>query len=255
MTMSKIRFFFLCFFFSVLFYGCSCSNSPNSRFRLGIDPTWSPLDFGAQQPYVNGFTEELLIDMAAYNGIEFERVEANWDSLLDGMQNKKYDAVLSSLPPYNFHVAQYDFSENFLNLGSVLIVPVGSSHVDLAQMQGELVGVLLGDSASLQMQKYPNVILRNYESIPDLLDSLVEGEIGGALLDRLSAVRYIRGLYEGKLMIARSLMDKEGLRLIALKGKQDALVKIFNKSLRVFKKKKKLEALLKKWELGYGKTT
>lgn len=243
------RFFlFLCFVF--LLYGCGCSQKESSRLRIGIDPSWYPLDFGAQQSYVNGFVEELLLDVAVYTGIEFERIEANWDSLFDGLHKRKYDAVLSSLPPYNFNLAQYDFSENFIELGPVLIVPTDSAHANLDQMKGELVGLVLGDLALLQLQKHPDVILRTYSSIPDLLDALVQGEINGAILNRILAVNYVRDLYADKLMVVGSPMTDTGLHLVTVKGKHQNLVKNFNKSLQAFKKKKKLQPLLEKWELA-----
>jgi len=247
------RFFLRCFLFfafAAFFYGCSCSNMGHSRLRIGIDSTWYPLDFGAQQSYVNGFTQELLMDVATYSGIEFECMEANWDSLFNGLQKKKYDAVLSSLAPYDFHLARYDFSDKLLDLGPVLLVPVGSRHLSLDSMRQELVGLLVGDAAVLQLQKYSNVILRTYASIPELLDAVVQGEISGAVLNQILAVNYVRDLYVGKLMITGAPMTDAGLRLVTLKGENEHIMKMFNKSLQFFRKKKKLRTLLQKWELS-----
>jgi polar amino acid transport system substrate-binding protein len=218
--------------------------------RIGIDPEWYPIDFGPQQAYVNGFTEDLLLEIAGYSGIEFERVDANWDTLLEGIWGKKYDAVITSLPPYIFNVAKYDFSHNFLDLGPVLIVPVNARHTELSQMKGELVGVITGDPASLLLQKYPDVILRNYPSIPDLLGALANGEIEGALLNRIPAVNYIADLFAGQLKIASPPMTDAGLHLVAAKGKHEPLIKAFDRSIDQFKKKKKLQTLLKKWNLS-----
>lgn len=247
---------FWCFCFILLVCGFGCAGKNSSRVRLGIDPHWYPLDFGAQAPYVNGFVEELLVDIAAYNGIEFECVEANWDSLFSGMEEKKYDAVLTSLSPYNFNLARYDFSENFLKLGSVLLVAADSSRLNLDQMHGELVGLLVGDPAILQVSKHPSVLVRSYETIPDLLEALAHQEIEGAILDRMEAIAYMRDLYAGKFMIAGPSLIDAGLHLVTLKGKHRNLVKTFNKSLQFFTKRKKLEALQAKWQLSlseYGK--
>ncbi len=231
-------------------HGCSCgSGSGRQGLRIGIDPNWYPIDFGRQESYVNGFTEDVLLEIARYSGIEFQRIPANWDNLLDGMKEKKYDAVLTSLPPYDFNNAKYDFSTNFLDLGPVLIVPVDTQHFDLSKMGGELVGVIIGDPSVLILQKYPETIIRNYNSIPELLTALVNGEIEGALLNRIPAVSYVRDLYAGKLKIASAPLTDAGLHLVAVKGKHHHLIQLFNKSLDHFKKKKKLQSLLQKWEL------
>lgn len=236
----------------VILHGCSCgcgSGHRNGYLRIGIDPDWIPINFGSQQAYVNGFAEDLLLEIARYSGIEFERVPANWDSLLDGIKEKKYDAVLTSLPPYPFNLAKYDFSQNFLELGPVLIVPADGQNTDLHQMKGELVGLVTGDPAALILQKYPDVVMRNYPSIPDLLNAVAGGEIEGALLNRIPAVNYVSDLYAGRLKIASAPMNDAGLRLVAMRGKQELLLRAFDKSIDHFKKKKKFQTLLKKWGL------
>lgn len=240
----------LLFILSLIFQSCGCNSEGNrGAMRIGIDPYWYPINFGAQESYVNGFTEDLLLEIARDSGIHFERIAANWDNLLDGLREEKYDAVLTSLPPYEFHTAKFDFSPSILDLGPVLIVPVNASKTELSKMGGELVGVVTGDPAILQIQKYPDVVTRNYNSIPELLNALVAGEIEGALLNRVPAMSYVSDLYGGKLKIASAPLTDSGLRLVTPKGKQTYQLALFNKSLSSLKKKKKLQALLKKWEL------
>lgn len=240
----------LLFLASLFLHGCSCSSDGKSgAVRIGIDPYWYPIDFGQQESYVNGFTEDLLLEVARHSGLHFERITANWDNLLDGMREKKYDAIITSLPPYEFNTAKYDFSETILDLGPVLIVPVNAAQTELSKMGGELVGVVTGDPAVLQLQKYPDIIIRNYNSIPELLNALTAGDIEGALLNRIPAANFVSDLYAGKLKIASSPMTDAGLRLVLPKGKQQHFLTLFNKSLSSLNKKKKLKALLKKWNL------
>ncbi|MES2272772.1 MAG: transporter substrate-binding domain-containing protein [Chlamydiota bacterium] len=248
--MHTLRAIFLFVLSIFILHGCSCGSSHHrAAWRIGIDPAWYPIDFGRQQPFVNGFTEDLLLEMAQNNGIEFERISANWDTLFDGLKMKKYEGILSSLPPYDFNMAKYDFSHNFLELGPVLIIPTGEEASDLSKMSGQLVGLVTGDPAVLILQKYPDIILRNYPSIPDLLNAVERGEIDGALLDRIPAVAYVRDLYAGKLKIGSAPLNEAGLHLISLKGKNEHLVNLFNRSLDQMQKKKTLQSLLKKWHL------
>ena len=247
--MARLR--IIIFLLALVLHGCGCgSSNRNSVLRIGVDEQWYPLDFGPQQAYVNGFTEDLLLEIARYSGILFEKVGANWDTLLEGIADKRYDAVLTSLPPYPFNRAKYDFSHDFLELGPVLIVPTSSKHKDLGDMKGELLGLITGDPAALLLDKYPEVILRNYASITDLLNAVANGEIEGALLNRIPAVNYVNDLYANRLKIASAPLTKEGLHLVTAKGKQERLLKAFDRSLDHFQRKKKLSALLKKWNLS-----
>lgn len=228
--------------------GCACGNSARGVMRIGVDPNWYPIDFGSQTSYVNGFTEDLLIEMARYSGMEFEKVSANWDALLDGLHEKKYDAILTSMPPYEFNQAKYDFSHNFLDLGPVLIVPVGAEKTDFKSLSGDLIGIVAGDPAVLILQRHPTLIIRNYDTVPDLLNALVRGEIQAVVLDRIPAVNFVNDLYNGKLKMIGDPLTEKGLHLVTLKGRK-MVVNAFDKNLGSLQKKKTLTALLKKWQL------
>ena len=68
---------------ALLACGCSCgSDSSRGGIRIGVDPLWYPVDFGPQTSYVNGYTEDMLLEMARYSGLRFELITARWDNLL-----------------------------------------------------------------------------------------------------------------------------------------------------------------------------
>ncbi|MGB7978637.1 MAG: transporter substrate-binding domain-containing protein [Chlamydiales bacterium] len=226
---------------------CSCgNNSSQNGFRIGVDPLWYPEDFGPQNSYINGYTEDLLLEMAQYSGARFELVRASWDNLLDGLKNNQYDAVITTLPPHEYNTAKYDFSDNLLDLGPVLITPNGSKKTDLDKLKGDLVGIIANDPAVLLLEKYPSVIIRNYHSIPELLNGVVQGEIQAAVLNQIPAVNYIGDLYAGVLQIEGKPMTGQGIHLVGPKGRLKAL----NQTFEALRKKKKVDALLKKWELA-----
>jgi polar amino acid transport system substrate-binding protein len=239
--MFLIRLFALALFLS----GCSCGSSKNVM-RIGVDTKWYPLDFGLQTAYVNGYTEDLLLELAAYSGMHFQLIPANWDTLQEGLKNQKYDALFTSSPKLESTLAKYDFSQNILNLGPVLIVPVDSDVTALSQMKSEGVGIILNDPAALILEKYPNVYIRTYDSIPELLDAVTIGEIQAALLPNILAINFVKDLYQGRLKLQSAPMTDEGLRLMAPKGK----ISRFNRALDSLIKKKSLETLLKKWALA-----
>lgn len=238
----------LCCFFLVFFFA-SCSSSKRATFRIGIDSSWSPLNLEAFQPYVNGYTEDLLLEIARYAGVEWVKVETNWDTLLEGLQEKTYDAVLTSMPAYSFNQVKYDFSQNFLDLGPVLIVPVNAKSNDLTKLSNEVVGIMKEDPAFLLLQNYPEIIVRKYETIPDLLNGVVTGSLEGALLDRLVANSYIRDLYAEQLKISTEPLTNAGLHMVSLKGQKKHLIDLFNHAFSQLEKQKKIRDLQKKWQL------
>ncbi|MBX9744168.1 MAG: transporter substrate-binding domain-containing protein [Chlamydiales bacterium] len=246
MKIVKIALFFLvvCFF-----QCCGKAGSKEVSFRIGIDPNWYPLNLEVSQPFVNGFIEDVLLATSQYSGVEVIKVGANWDSLFEGLHQGRYDAILSSLPPYSSNKSKYDFSKNIVDLGPVLVVPVGASYTQLQDLSHEVVGVVLADPTLMILQKYPEIIVRKYETVPELLDALAKGSVEGALLDRLTALSFVRDRYIGQLKIASGPLTDEGLRLVSLKGRQTHLMDLFERSLSRLEKQKKLQELQTKWQL------
>ncbi|MDP1609207.1 MAG: transporter substrate-binding domain-containing protein [Chlamydiales bacterium] len=246
MKIVKIALFFLVVFF---FQCCGRAGNKETSFRIGIDPNWYPLNLESFQPYVNGFIEEVLLATSQYSGVEVIKVEANWDSLFGGLQQNHYDAILSSLPPYSSNQSKYDFSKNLVDLGPVLVVSAVASYTQLQDLSHEVVGVVLADPTLMILQKYPEIIVRKYETVPELLDALAKGSVEGALLDRLTALSFVRDRYAGKLKIASDPLTDEGLRLVSLKGRQTHLMDLFERSFSRLEKQKKLQELQTKWQL------
>src|SRR3989344_4381217 len=174
----------LLFFLSLLcLQGCGDGKDHKGFIRIGWDADWFPLDFGAQNSYVNGFTEDLFLEIAARSDLQFEKIPANGDSLFDGLKQGKYEAVLSSFPPYSFNLAEYAFSELFLVTGLVLIVPNGSPYAKLEEMNQRSIGVI--GSPPIEVLERENIAVQSFTSIPELLEAVVNGNVQGALLNRL----------------------------------------------------------------------
>jgi len=245
--MFRDYFYFITFIFAVL---ASCSaHKKQDLLTIGIDKNWYPVDFGNQVVYVNGFVEELLLEMTTISSLEFEKSSESWDSLFDGLRKGKTQAVLSSLSPYNFNLAEYDFSTSFLDFGPVLVSLIGNSYLDLASLNGHRVGLVQESPFLLVLESYQEVTVSQYPSASEMLNAVLGGEIDAALLDQITAAGYVNDSFSGLLKIASSCLDDTGLRLITLKGEQERLMQQFNQAISLLKKKKKLQALLRKWQL------
>lgn len=231
-------------FFAWVLSSCGGGMS-RGTMRIGIDTKWYPIDFGPQTPYVNGYTEELLLEMARYSGMQFELISTNWDALVEGLREGKYDAILTSLPPYEYHLAKFDFSKNYLDLGPVLILPLSSPDIELQKMKGSMVGILMNDPAAILIEKNASLIIRTFSSIPDLLNAVAAGQVEAALLSRTPAVNYVRDLYADRLKIVGQPLTNAGLHLVAQKGRGGR----FDQMLEALKKKKVLKKLMEKWQL------
>jgi polar amino acid transport system substrate-binding protein len=226
-----------------------CGSAP-SIYQIGIDPSWYPLSFHKEQNSVLGFSTDVLTQISMKEKISFSLLTTNWDSLLEGLNGGKYQAVLSSLLPYNFNQSIYSFSEPYLPLGPVLIVPINSRDNSLEAFSEKSVGVLEDSPEILILEKDPTILIRTYENASTLLTDLAGGGVQAALLPILTASAYVDHLYYKKLKIASSSLTAQGLRLITLKDKNPKLIETFNKGIENLKKTGEYEKLLIKWNLA-----
>ena len=102
-------------------FGCSTKKS----VRIGIDPTWYPLELDGKEANVFAFVDELLQEISRTSRVNFQRVSFSWDDLLLNMEQGNCEAVVSSMTPLVYNLDKYNFSPLFLETGPVLIVQKG----------------------------------------------------------------------------------------------------------------------------------
>lgn len=237
-------------FILLLAFLCSCSGkAQKEQYRVGVDPSWYPLEFGTRNNSITAFSTELLTEIGNIENVAFTKVSVSWDNLMLGLQKGEYQGILSPTPPYIFKQSKFDFSQNFLQMGPVLVVPVGSPITSLEQLKGKMVAVIAGSSAIQLLEKIPGVLIREYASIPAALNDVAATVIEGALIDHLSAVSYCQDLYQGQLIIATPPLNDEGLRLVAKHNVAPEMIQAFNQGLDKLKKSGKYNELLVKWGL------
>ncbi len=226
-----------------------CSKSGKSGRGVGVDPYWFPLGFGTRDNSVTAFSTELLTEIGKKEKIPFLKVSVNSSDLMEGLQKGNYEAILSSMRPYIFNQDLFDFSDVYLALGPVLVVPSRSTIHSLQDLDGKEIAVIDGSSYDQILEKSKGVIIRYYDSMPKALNDTLLGTVDGAMIDILSAGAYCRDLYEGELKIATRPLNDEGLRLIVKHQTAEDMVKGFNAGLDQMKKDGSYAKLLDKWGL------
>jgi len=244
----KSLIFVLLYFLCIVSSGCHTSSQVKEK-RVGIDPSWFPLAIAGRESNITGFSTELLKEIGKIEKISITKLTVNWDDLVEGLQKGKYEAILSSMPPYTFNLQTYDFSELYLFTGPVLMVSTASKIDSLKMTNGKEIAVLPETKGTFLLEKYPGVIIRNYDSIPRALNDVVNGTVDGAILDVLSAVAFCQDLYQGKLKIATDILNNEGLRMLTLHGDAHDLILHFNRGLEKLKSSGTYDKLLLKWNL------
>lgn len=230
---------------------CSCSGKKNrSGYEIGIDASWNTLQVAGQEKNILAFSVELLVEIAKKEHLQLAISSANWNSLIQELNEKKYDAILASLPRYNFNLKAYSFSDPYLMTGPVLVVPANSPIKSAKELQGKVVGIVKSSSSALLLESASGITLRNYDSIADALANLADQQIEAAAVDAIVAQDYVRNFYPQTLKIIAPPLNDDGLRVITLHNAAPKLIHRFNQGLAAYKKSGEYDKLLQKWGLS-----
>ncbi len=239
------------FFFALLCCALfGCGKAPEKKvYKIGVDPSWYPLLLDGKEGNLTAFSTELLQEIGKAENIAFSKVSVSWDVLMEGLRKKEYEAILFSMPPYIFNQQIFDFTDLYLKTGPVLVVSTSFNFTSLDKLAGKEIAVMPDSTGTIILEKYPGILIRNYDSIAKALNDVNTGEIDGAIVEVIMASSYCQDLYRGKLMIATPPLNDAGLRLITLHNQAPELIEAFNDGLEKLKSSKKYDKLLQKWGL------
>lgn len=65
--------------------------------KLGIDPTFPPLEYKTPQGKLTGFGVDIAQALCDQMQAKCVWVESSWDGMIPGLQAKKFDAIASSM--------------------------------------------------------------------------------------------------------------------------------------------------------------
>ncbi len=229
----------------------ACSSNSNSHsFRIGVDKSFFPIDSMGQEKNMFGFTQDVLAEVAAKHDLNIVYVPINWDNVISSIKDKKTDAVVSTLRPYVFYKKDFDFSSLFLPTGPVLITTEKASYKKIEDFSGKILGIITGSGDELLIETHSGVIIHTFDTINNLLNALIKGDVDGILLDTLLANAYCRDLYQGKIKVVSSPLTDEGLRLMSMKDEHKTFIEEFNNTLEELEHSKNYQGLLAKWQLN-----
>ncbi|MCI0395029.1 MAG: ABC transporter substrate-binding protein [Chloroflexi bacterium] len=151
-----------------------------SRFEdfAGID------EFGN----VVGFEADIMADLAAATGFDYEFVVTSFSGLLDSVASGEFDAAMSALLIPETPPAGLAYTIPYLEVGQVLVVRANErvlqSYSDI--QPGIPIGVqqyTYGEQTAHETVGLAEPDLRLYETTPAALQALIDGEVEGVIID------------------------------------------------------------------------
>ncbi|MEM1282617.1 MAG: transporter substrate-binding domain-containing protein [Chlamydiota bacterium] len=231
----------------------ACTQAPlvprTHLYVIARDPTWYPLNLMGKEKTVLAFTSDLLTTIAKRQNLRIELVNVSSNYLFEGLSEKEYAALISSLAPSALNNQYYNFSNPFFFVGPVLIVPADSEIESLKGMTNRIIGVRRDGNVNFNITKY-NAYYKPYDSMTMAFEDLYRDRIDGIILPVLQAYTYIDTFHKGRFKVVTSPLDDQGLRLVARQTYlSDFLIEEFDTGLQEIIEDGTYQALCNKWGL------
>lgn len=207
----------------------SCAKKEPAKITIATDATWPPMEMVDTNKNIVGFDIDLMNAAAKEGGFTVEFKNTAWDGIFAGLENGKYDAVMSSVTITDERKKTMDFSLPYINAGQILVVKnetEGATKLD--DLKGKTVGAQIGTTGAFEIDKVKaadKITEKTYDEIGLAFADLANGRIAAVVCDNPTAAQYAlqNDTYKGKLKIVGERFTEEFYGVAVKKGNAKVL--------------------------------
>jgi polar amino acid transport system substrate-binding protein len=214
---------------SLLLGAVSCAKKEPTKITIATDATWPPMEMVDANKDIVGFDIDLMNAAAKAGGFTVEFKNTAWDGIFAGLENGKYDAVMSSVTINDERKKTMDFSIPYINAGQILVVKSDVTGVTkLDDLKGKTVGAQIGTTGAFEIDKVKaadKINEKTYDDIGLAFADLSNGRIDAVVCDNPTAANYAlqNDQYKGKLKIVGDRFTEEYYGVAVKKGNTKVL--------------------------------
>jgi arginine/ornithine transport system substrate-binding protein len=180
---------------------CAVSFAQGKDLKVAIDPTYEPFTFKTADGKPTGFDVDIASALCEQIKRKCVFVEQVWDSMIPGLQAKKYDVIISSMSITEDRLKAIDFSEKYYNTPSRVVVKKGVNYTGPASIKGKKIGVLKGSTQekyAMGELKTVGVEVIPYEAQDQVYLDIKSGRLDGTVADFVEVTGGFLSKPEGK---------------------------------------------------------
>ncbi len=220
----------------------------NTTIVFATDATWPPMEMVNSEKQVVGYSIEYMTAAAKEAGFTPVFKNTAWDGIFAGLDNKKYDAIVSSVSITEDRKKAMDFSEPYYTVRQALIVPKTSTAKSLADLEGQKVGGQIGTTGYFAIKAAAGVEPKSYDEVGLAMEDLNVGRIAAVVCDDPVAANYALDKYKDTLKIAMVIETGEAEHYgVAVAKGNTKILELVNKGILAVKAKGLDKELMQKW--------
>jgi arginine/ornithine transport system substrate-binding protein len=154
--------------------------------KVAIDPTYEPFTFKTADGQPTGFDVDIANALCEQIKRKCVFVEQVWDSMIPGLQARKYDVIISSMSITADRLKAIDFTDKYYNTPSRVVLKKDVKYTGPASIKGMKIGVLKGSTQekyALGELKTVGVEVVPYEAQDQVYLDIRSGRLDGTVAD------------------------------------------------------------------------
>jgi len=180
---------------------CAVSFAQGKDLKVAIDPTYEPFTFKTADGKPTGFDVDIASALCEQVKRKCVFVEQVWDSMIPGLQAKKYDVIISSMSITEDRQKVIDFTNKYYNTPSRVVVKKDVKFTGPASIKGKKIGVLKGSTQekyAMGELKTAGVEVVPYEAQDQVYLDIKSGRLDGTVADFVEVTGGFLSKPEGK---------------------------------------------------------
>lgn len=215
---------------------------------VGTNAEFPPFEFTDDDNNIVGYDIDIIMAVAKAGGFEARIHNQSFDTLVEGLESGKLDAVISGMTITEARKEKVDFSSPYYNASQVIVVQEktpGFEKID--DIKGKRVGVQLGTTGAGMAEEVmgeDNPDLKQFRKYNEVFSDLKLDRIDAIVVDLPVAQTYVKKL--PGLRISSPPMSEEEYGIPVKKGNFDLLTKI-NVGLANIRASGEYDKITEKW--------
>ncbi len=211
--------------------------------KVAIDPTYEPFTFKTADGKPTGFDVDIANALCEQIKRKCEFVEQVWDSMIPGLNAKKYDVIISSMSITDERMKEVDFTDKYYNTPSRIVLKKTVKFTDVASIKGKKIGVLKGSTQEKYAMgdlKPAGVVVNSYEAQDQVYLDIKSGRLDGTVADYMEVTGGFLSKPEGEkyTLVGADLKDPKYFGYgagIALRKGEDKLKGELNEAIKAIR--------------------
>ena len=197
---------------------------------IGTEGTYPPYSFHDEDGELTGFEVEIGRAIAKQLGVEARFVEADWDSLLAGLEAERFDIIINDVTPTDERRETYDFSDPYTLVHYVIITREDNDKIaSFEDLDGMTTSNTISSTHALIAEEYGAEVIA-VDNFEQSVEMVVSGRADATINSELVFEDYMSRQPEAGLKIAAVYPEGDVTAIPVRKG-EGALLNALNEAL------------------------